>query len=60
MNSQVEYRPVRLSQKCVWCAKVATQEAVQREGNITAVSGCCDDAKCMWLSADVCERTVAA
>jgi hypothetical protein len=29
-------------------------------GNLTAISRCCDDPKCMWLSAEMCERTVGA
>ena len=57
--SKVEYHPVGLSQKCVWCANIATQEVVQREGNMTVISRCCDDPKCLLLSAERCERTVA-
>jgi hypothetical protein len=57
---KVEYRPVRHTQKCVWCVNDATQEAVQRQGNLTAISRCCDDPKCVWLSAETCTRTVAA
>jgi hypothetical protein len=58
--SKVEYHPVSLFQKCVWCAKVATQEVVEREGNVIAISRCCDDPKCLSLSAERCERTFAA
>jgi hypothetical protein len=57
---KVEYRPVSHRQECVWCVKEATQEAVQRQGNLTAISRCCDDPKCMRLSAESCEHTVAA
>jgi hypothetical protein len=62
MNSpyKVEYRPASHCQKYVWCLNDATQEAVQRQGNLTAISRCCDDPKCMWLSAEMCERTVGA
>jgi len=64
MNSpyKVEYRPVSQGQKhpCVWCVNAATQEAVQRQGNITTITRCCDDPKCMWLSAEMCERTLGA
>jgi hypothetical protein len=58
--SKAEYRPVSHRQKCVWCVKEATQEAIQRQGNLTAISRCCDDPKCMRLSAEMCERTVVA
>lgn len=60
--SKVEYRLVSQCQKhqCVWCVNDATQEAVQREGNLTAISRCCDDPKCRWLSAEMCESTVRA
>ena len=54
------YSPVSHSQKCVWCVNDATQEAVQKQGNLTAISRCCDDPKCVWLSAETCKRTVAA
>lgn len=57
---KVEYRPLSHCQKCVWCANDATQEAVQRQGNLTAISRCCDDPKCVWLSAKMCESTVGA
>ena len=64
MNSpyKVEYRPVNQCQKhqCVWCVNDATQEAIQSQGNLTAVSRCCDDRKCMWLSAEMCRSTVGA
>jgi len=58
--SKAEYHPVSRRQKCVWCVNDATQEALQRQGNITAISRCCDDPKCMRLSAEMCERTVGA
>jgi hypothetical protein len=59
--SKVVYRPASCSptRPCVWCAKDATQEAVQSEGNMTVISRCCDDPKCMWRSEEMCERTVA-
>jgi hypothetical protein len=57
---KVEYRPVSYTQKCVWCVNDATQEAVQREGNLTAISRCFDDPNCVRLSAEMCKRTVAA
>ncbi len=57
---KAEYRPVSHCQKCVWCVNDATQEAVQREGNLTAISRCCDDPKCMGLSAERCRTTVGA
>ena len=60
--SELEYRPVNPWQKhhCLWCANDATKEVVQREGNMTAITRCCDDPRCMRLSAQMCERTVAA
>ena len=58
--SKLEYRPLTRSQECFWCVNNATQEVVRREGNITAISRCCDDPNCMWLAAERCERTVAA
>jgi hypothetical protein len=60
--SKVVYRPVSRCQKpqCVWCANDATQEAVQSEGNLTAITRYCDDPKCMWLSAEMCKSTAAA
>jgi hypothetical protein len=57
-TGKVEYRPVSHHQTCVWCVNDATQEAVQKKGTLTAISRCCDDPKCMWLSAENCERTV--
>jgi len=62
MNSsyKVEFRPASHRQKCVWCVNDATQEAVQREGNLTDISRCCDDPKCMRLSAKMCRTTVRA
>lgn len=54
----VEYRPVSHREKCVWCVNDAMQAAVQTQGSLTAVSRCCDDPKCMWLSAETCERMV--
>ena len=56
MNSpyKVEYRAASRSEKCVWCAKAATQEAVQRQGNMTSITRCCDDPKCIVpISGDV-------
>jgi len=55
---EVEYRPVSHRERCVWCVNDATQEAFRRNGNLTAVSRCCDNPKCVWLSAEMCERTV--
>ena len=62
MKSMVEYRPVSHWQKrqCVWCLNDATQEAVQSHANLTAISRCCDDPRCMRLSAEMCESTVGA
>jgi hypothetical protein len=63
MNSpKVEYRLVNqyLKPQCSWCATDATQEAIKQQGNITVISRCCDDPKCMKLSVEMCERTVAA
>ena len=58
---KVEYRPVsQRQQQCVWCTNDATQEACQRQGNLTAISRCCDDPKCMGLSAEMCRTTVGA
>jgi hypothetical protein len=59
---KAEYRPVSdcQKQKCLWCVNDATQEAVQRQGNLTAISHCCDDPKCARLSAEMCQRTVGA
>jgi hypothetical protein len=58
--SKAEYRPVSHCSRCqcVWCVHDATQEAVQRQGNLTAISRCCDDPKCVWLSAERCELMV--
>jgi hypothetical protein len=58
--SKVVYRPVSCSptRPCVWCAKEATQEAVRSEGNLTVISRCCDDPKCMWQSEEMCATTV--
>jgi hypothetical protein len=60
--SKVKYHPVTPYQKhqCSWCDKDATQEAIQRQANITVISRCCADPRCMQLSAEMCERTVAA
>jgi len=44
--------------QCVWCVNDATQEAVPRQGNMTAIARCCDDPKYMGRSAEMCERTV--
>jgi hypothetical protein len=59
---KVEYRPVSQcqQQQCVWCVNDATQEAVQRQGSLTAISRCCGDPKCMGLSAEMCRTTVGA
>jgi hypothetical protein len=59
---KVEYRPVSQCQRqqCVWCVNDATHEAVQRQGSLTAISRCCDDPKCMGLSAEMCRTTVGA
>ncbi len=57
---RVEYRALSHRQKCVWCVNDATQEAVQRQGSLTAISRCCDDPKCMGLSAEMCRTTVGA
>jgi hypothetical protein len=59
---KVAYHPVSHWQKhkCLWCVNDATQEAVQREGNLTAVIRCCDDPKCVMLSGELCGRTVGA
>ncbi len=62
--NKVEYRPAsegekRNHQKCTWCANDATQKAVWSLGNVTAISPCCDDSRCMRLSEDRCEKTVA-
>ncbi|MGC1650404.1 MAG: hypothetical protein WA741_31660 [Candidatus Sulfotelmatobacter sp.] len=46
-------------QKCSWCADNATQGAVQNQQNLTVISRCCDDPKCIWLSAEMCERMTA-
>jgi hypothetical protein len=45
MNSSYKavYRPASHRQKCVWCVNDATQEAVERQGNLTAISRCCYD-----------------
>jgi hypothetical protein len=56
---EVEYRPVSSGQKCVWCVNDATQEAVQRQGNITAISRCCGDLRCMCLSAERVDHQAA-
>ena len=55
----VAYRPVShcQKQKCLWCGNDATQEGIQKQGNLTAVSRCCDDPNCMRLSAEMCNRT---
>ncbi len=59
--SKVMYFPVsQCQQKCVWCVNDATQEAVQRQGNLTAISRCCDEPRCVGLSAEMCKRTVGA
>ncbi len=64
MNSsrKAEYRPVSHGQKhqCMWCGDEATQDCALRQGNLTVINSCCDDPKCMWRSADKCERTVGA
>jgi hypothetical protein len=59
---EVEYRTLRQiqQQECPWCRKDATQEAVLTRYNLTAIIRCCDDRQCMWRSADMCLRTVAA
>jgi hypothetical protein len=57
--SRVEYRAVSHHQKCSWCADNATQGAVQNQQNLTVISRCCDDPKCIWLSAEMCERMTA-
>jgi len=59
IKSRVEYRPVSDHQKCSWCADNATQEAVQSQQNLTVISVCCDHPKCIWLSAERCERMTA-
>jgi hypothetical protein len=58
VTRKVEYRPVSHTQKCVWCVNDATQEVVQRQGNLSAISPCCDDPKCVSLSAETCRRWV--
>jgi hypothetical protein len=59
---KVEYRPLSQSKdyKCVWCVNDATQEVVQNQGNLTAISRCCADPRCMWRSREMCESTVGA
>jgi len=61
-SSKVEYRPVdqHLKHQCSWCVNTATQEAIQQQGIVTAISRCCDDPKCMERSVEMCERTVEA
>jgi hypothetical protein len=60
--SKVEYRlpshPYK--RQCAWCVKDATQEAFKSQGNLTAISPCCDDPRCMRRAADRCESTVGA
>ena len=60
--NKVEYRLLgQFKQcRCVWCVNDATQEAFKSQGNLTAISRCCDDPKCMWRSREVCESTVGA
>ena len=54
--SRVKYRPVSHHHKCPWCADSATQEAIQGQQNLTVISRCCDNPKCIWLSKEKCER----
>jgi hypothetical protein len=60
LDAELLSRLVNFAQVIDATQEDATQEAVQREGNMTAVSRCCDDPKGMRLSAKKCESTVAA
>ncbi len=62
LMSKVEYRPVNpwYGGRCSWCGNDATQEAFQNQGNLTAISRCCDDPKCMALAAEMCRTTAGA
>lgn len=60
--SKLEYRPANQwhKRRCTRCANDATQEAFQNQGNLTAISPCCDDPNCMCLSAEMCRTTAGA
>jgi hypothetical protein len=54
-----EFRPASRHLSCAWCSNDATQEAVQHQQNLTVISRCCDDQRCIWLSTEMCERMTA-
>jgi tetratricopeptide (TPR) repeat protein len=59
-NMGIAYVSQSQRHHCLWCVRDATQEVVQKQGNLTTICRCCDDPKCMGLSAAMCERTLGA